>query len=593
MQADRRQRAHEHPNRRIALVWLVLSAIFVAIGFQGLSQNQFPGPDDALRLVQVRDLLGGQSWFDLHQYRIDPPDGTLMHWSRLVDIPIALVILILTPLIGHSAAETAAMVIVPLLTLGAILCVIGRLAWRTFDVQVAGLACLCIGLLSPVVFQLQPMRLDHHGWQIFCVALALGAVSIRAPWKGGAIAGLAMAWGLSISIELLPMAAAFGGVLAIRWFRDRAERWWLTAYMQALAAGLAILFLATRGIGDLAQHCDAVSPAHLGFFVITALGTGAIAAAPRVPAFALAGLFGLAGAAGLTFFGLSSPTCLATPFAELDPVVRDFWHVNILEGRPFWEQELLSAIPLLAQLIIALVASGLLALRSRNWLRIWWTEYTLLLLAGIVLALFVWRSTALAGVIAAIPLAWLATRLLRRLRLAEGPGAKALSAAAIVLVLLPATPVTLYKLVEPAFGSSVAQNALTEQVAESRCMLSEQTPKLGALPTGVIFAPLDIGPSILLKSDHAVVATGHHRANIAMRDVILAFSGDLMAAPARVAEHGADYVVLCTDTAEPTFYAEANPEGLAAQLIAGNPPAWLSAVPMDGPAEFQVWRVEK
>ncbi|MXO82237.1 hypothetical protein GRI35_02465 [Altererythrobacter aestiaquae] len=563
------------------------------VGFKSLSQNQFPDPDDVLRLVQVRDLLAGQSWFDLHQYRIDPPNGTLMHWSRIVDIPIALVIVALTPLLGVSAAETAALVIVPLLTLGAILFVVGRLAWRKFDVQVAGLACLCIGLLAPVVFQLQPMRLDHHGWQIFTVALALWSISIRAPWKGGAAAGLAMALGLSISIEILPMVAAFGGVLALRWFRDRSERWWLTAYMQALALGLAVLFLVARGVSDLAQHCDAVSPAHLGFFVITALGTGAIAAAPRVPLLSLAGLFALAGAAGLTFFGLSSPNCLATPFTTLDPVVRDFWYVNILEGRPLWEQDLLPAIPGFAQLVIALAASVTLALRNRDWLRIWWTEYTLLLLAGTVLALLVWRSTALAGVIAAIPLAWLATRLLRRLRLAEGAGAKALSAAAIVLILLPATPVTLYKLLAPSVMPAAEGNAQADKVGESRCVLRDQTAKLGALPRGVIFAPLDIGPSILLNSNHAVVATGHHRAEAGMRDVILAFSGDPANAQAIAAKHGADYLVMCTDIVEPSVYAEANPDGLAAQLIAGNPPDWLSPVTFGGPEEFQVWQVEK
>ena len=29
--------------------------------------------DDAMRLVEVRDLIGGQGWFDLFQYRLDPP----------------------------------------------------------------------------------------------------------------------------------------------------------------------------------------------------------------------------------------------------------------------------------------------------------------------------------------------------------------------------------------------------------------------------------------------------------------------------------------------------------------------------------------
>ena len=593
MQADRRARANEKPTRRIALVWLILSVIFVAVGLQRLIQGQFPDPDDALRLVQVRDLLAGQSWFDLYQYRIDAPDGTLMHWSRIVDIPIALVILLLTPLIGTAYAEMAAMVMVPLITLGAILFVIGRLAWRKFDVQVAGFACLCIGLLSPVVFQLQPMRLDHHGWQIFCVALALWGISLRSSLNGGAVAGFAMALGLSISVELLPMVAAFGAVLAFRWFRDRTQRWWLMVYMQVLALGLAGLFLATRGVDDLAQHCDAVSPAHLGFFIITALGTGAIAAAPRVPLLALIGLFAMTGAAGLTFFGLSSPTCLETPFAELDPVVRDFWYIHIAEGRPLWEQDLLSAIPVFLQLLVALFAAVVLAVRNRNWLRAWWSEYAALLLASILLAVFVWRSAALAGVIAAIPLAWLATRMLRRLRLAQGPAAKLFAAFAIILILLPATPITLYNSFGSAAVSSDPGNASAAMVAESRCVIRDQAVKLGVLPTGTVLAPLDVGPSILLKSQHSVVATGHHRAEAAMRDVIQAFTGSEQKARAIAERHNADYVVMCTDLAEPKLYADANPDGLAARLIAGNAPEWLTPIAIEGPAEFRVWRIQQ
>ena len=42
-----------------------------------------PDPDSQLRLVQVRDLLAGQGWFDGNQYRLGV-DGVAMHWSRPV-----------------------------------------------------------------------------------------------------------------------------------------------------------------------------------------------------------------------------------------------------------------------------------------------------------------------------------------------------------------------------------------------------------------------------------------------------------------------------------------------------------------------------
>ncbi|WP_336985386.1 hypothetical protein [Altererythrobacter aquiaggeris] len=589
MDTDRRLRGHERPNRRILIVWALLSAIFLVIGWPGIQQGQFPDPDDALRFVQVRDLLAGQPWFDLHQYRIAPPDGVVMHWSRLVDVPLAAIILALTPLLGVSSAELVALIAVPLLTLGAVLFMIGRLAWRLFDVDVAGLACLSVGLFAPLVFQLQPMRVDHHGWQILAVAAALWSISMRYYLSGGSLAGLAMATGLSISIELLPIAAAFGLVLALRWLRDPAARWWLVSYMQALALGLFILFFATRGIAGLAQYCDAISPAHLGFFLIAAIGTGVIAAMPRMPMPVIAGLFGVTGAVGLAFFALSAPACLATPLGDLDPLVHKFWYLNIAEGRPLWEQDPWRAIPVFLQILVAFVASITLALRSHDWLRSWWTEYTLLFAAAILLSLFVWRSAAFAAVLGAVPLGWLASGLLHRFRIAQGAGQKITLTLAILMVFVPSAPFNLAAKLMPGQTHVPALSA-----EASGCAIRQQARRLDRLRPATIFAPFDVGPALLVGSGHSVVATSHHRAEAAMHDVIKAFTSPADGARAIIGKYDADYVVMCTDLAEPALFASANPDGLAADLLADRAPAWLQPVFIPaGSATFKVWKVRK
>jgi len=66
--------------------------------------------DDNMRMMQVRGLLHGQGWFDLQQHRLA---GSNIHWSRLVDLPIAGLILLLRPLVGGAAAERWAVGIAP------------------------------------------------------------------------------------------------------------------------------------------------------------------------------------------------------------------------------------------------------------------------------------------------------------------------------------------------------------------------------------------------------------------------------------------------------------------------------------------------
>lgn len=591
------------PNARIAIIWGVLSLIFIGSGFQGLMRGQFPDPDDALRLAQIRDLLAGQSWWDVTQYRIDPVTGTQMHWSRLVDLPLALLIGGLTPLLGASLAETVTLIAVPLLTLGVVLFIIGGLARRWLGVEAMTFACLTLGLLAPLVFQLQPMRIDHHGWQIGMVAAALWGVAHNSAIRGGCMAGFAMALGLSISLEILPLVAATGVVLALRWLRDHAGRLWLASYMVSLAAGLTVIFLTTRGLGDLAQYCDAVSPAHLAFFGITALGTAVIALLPALPRWAWLLSFACVGALGIAVFGSFSPTCLTTPFAQLDPVVRDYWYVHISEGRPLWEQELASALPMAFQLLVGLAAAIMLAVKGKPEQRLRWAEYAFLLLASIALALLVWRAAAFAALLAAIPLGWLVTKLLEQLRSAPALAGKLLASGAIIVVLLPSSPVSLYAALTPrdvpagnqSGIQSGGEHPISPTVADARCDLRGQAAKLNRLPAGTILAPLDAGPSILLESHHSVVATSHHRAEMAMRDVILTFVGPIEDARAAAKQRGAGYILMCSDLAEANLYARGNPDGLAALLIAGDTPDWLEPVPLDGqpaqPAEFGIWKI--
>ena len=54
--------------RRVLITWALLVVTMFVIKYPLISIMRFSDPDDALRLAQVRDLLAGQSWFDVHQH---------------------------------------------------------------------------------------------------------------------------------------------------------------------------------------------------------------------------------------------------------------------------------------------------------------------------------------------------------------------------------------------------------------------------------------------------------------------------------------------------------------------------------------------
>lgn len=157
------------------------------------------------------------------------------------------------------------------------------------------------------------------------------------------------------------------------------------------------------------------------------------------------------------------------------------------------------------------------------------------------------------------------------------------------LVLVPSFPLTVAGL--SGLRSAQAAEKAGPTTAPA-CRLTASAAALNRLAPATMFAPLDLGPTLLERTGHGVVATAHHRANLAMRDVLAAFLGTPGEARALIARHQAGYVVLCAEMGEALLYGKHAPRGFAAQLMAGRTPDWLEPVPLPDQQGLRVWRVK-
>lgn len=585
---------------RVLVTWALLALTMVLVNFKLIATLRFTDPDDALRLLQVRDLLAGQAWFDVHQYRIAAPEGVAMHWSRLVDVPIAGMILLLRPLLGTAGAEFVTVVAVPLLTLLCGMALLGRLAARWFNDEVVALSCLMIGLSPPVLCQFTPLRIDHHGWQIVLALVALSGLHARDALKGGAVIGLALAALMSISIEGLPLTALFLGICALRGLRLPADRFdWLFAASLGLALGSVAIFLGTRGTYDLATHCDAISPVHLALFAWVAAGAAALRfATPRTLVGQFAALGGMGLGAAAILFGVA-PECRGGAFVMLDPLVKRYWYDSVAEGMPFWHTT--------APMAAAIVAGPLVGLYGvfRLWreakdapTRMLWFDHMLLLAGAWLIGVMVARASATALVFAAVPAAALILGWVYWLR--SVPILPRLGGYALVVSLLaPGLPAVLVMAALGPASANVASGGTVQSIAGikvgamgiSKCRYDVAGAALNKLPATDIFAPLDIGPDLIVKSHDRVVATGHHRGASGMHDVIAAFMAPEAQAHALVRKRHASLIAVCPDIYEPAVYATRAPKGLMAQLLHGKPPTWLQPVDIAPGSHIRFWKV--
>jgi hypothetical protein len=530
-------------NLPLLLIWLAVCAVLILVTRGQISSGIGWDPDDQLRMVQLRDWLGGQSWFDTIQYRIGEPDSQPMHWPRWIELPLALVFLLLKPLIGAASAETGAMVIVPLITLGIAMWLVMKISEQLFDRNIAILAAALTATAVPIVAQIRPMRVDHHGWQIVLALTALWTMCWPEKRRGGIALGAALALWLSISLEGLPISAAFIVLLVWRWVFQTEEGVRLFWTLLSFLIASFIFYFATQGGFDAAiNYCDALSPAHLLACVAgAAVILPAIQWLPsnillRVVSLAVAG-----GAALAVFHGLA-PQCVGGAFNTMDPIVREYWLVNVLEGLPIWYQNGKTMVTLLGGSIIVGLASLIYIVRVRpgqiDRSKLFVLGYAFLW--ALVLSLFVQRATAVAAAFALPFMAWAVHQAFVRARGIRRPLSRILATAAVVFLIMPGP------LAIALFNGVSGEDQKTEANLETAaCENDDSLARLNALPRSNILAPFDFGPRILLLTPHNVLATSHHRNDQAMADQIRIFTSAPDVARGLLEAHNIRYIVAC------------------------------------------------
>jgi len=590
-------------HRQILAIWMILSALLIFAQWPQIMAFQMGDADDNLRMVQIMDWLAGQSWFDVTQYRINPPDGGPMHWSRLVDVPVGTLIFMLQPVFGPTVASQISAAVIPLITLGFVLLLTAKITDRLFGHPAALLATAAVLAIIPLVNQLLPMRIDHHGWQIVLFLTCLLALTDRArPKRAAIILGIAAAAWLEISVEGLPFVILFLGLCALRWLlprpgdeNGRFEQQFPLVLVSTAAASF-LLYVATEGLRFQSNYCDALSPFHLASLAVIAaiIYPASFTALNRSRGSRLM-ICAVAGAAGIAMVLLIAPQCAGDAFSNLDPLVRDYWFDRTPEGLPLWRIATLRWVQIGAAIAVGLAGFVFLfrmneSVPGRDKLVL-----LLLFLGSAIVGVYVSRVSVyvlcLANILVA-PMVWHIFRVSdQRDGLASRMGLKMIGAMMLAPTLVaPMAYVALASPSDPDSGASAAEAQARFEKAV-RCNALPSIQALGALGNARIMAGLDVSPSILHHTKLSVVATGHHRNQYAMKDVILTFTEPPEKAAKIMARRDIEYFVACDGSPELAYYKLRAPDGFWAKVGAGEAFDWLEPLPMIGP--YNVWRIKK
>ncbi|MFC7536381.1 AcrB/AcrD/AcrF family protein [Sphingomonas sp. GCM10030256] len=573
----------------VLYAWILGCIVLINSKLDAIRLFDLTDTDDNMRIAQVRAWLAGQDWFDLRQYKLNPPDGANIHWSHLVDLPIAALITVGKWFTSGAQAERLAVAAAPLIP---------------FFLLITALAQICRRLIAPAAFLLMfvalwfagstlgmflPNRIDHHNWQLTLLATALVGLADPHRQRGGLVTGIATALSLSIGLEMLIYLALAGAAQVLMWVDDRDQRERLGAYAIALAGGTAFGFLVFASYANRLPVCDALSPVWLsdallagGMLVLLAWWSPADWRW-RLGAAAVAGL------AVAAFHALAWPTCLSR-LEGVSPEVAKLWLNNVREAKPIYEHSPRIMVNVLTLPVAGLIGWALLLWNVRGNRDLLRRTLAVAALFATAFLLLFWQTRAgpaaqMMAVPGAVAFVWVLLPLTWR---ARNWAVMAVGSAAIVVVGLGgAAPL----LLDTVMKTRPTKRETAVARANRLCPSLPAMRAVARQPKGMVFTFVDLAPRIISVTHHNSVAGPYHRNGQAILDTMLLFRGSADQARTIAARYRADYLLICPNMSQATVFMAGAPQGFYGQLQRGQVPGWLQPVDLGKGSPLRMWRI--
>ena len=571
--------------------WLAFCAWFVFVRWSNIHAFALGDTDDNMRMMQVRALLNGQDWFDLRQYRLNPPFGANMHWSRLVDLPLAALILLLRPLVGGADAERIAAAVAPMLPYLVLLFGVALTARRLIDRRAFLLPIIAMIVAGLTNSMFMPERLDHHGWQLALLSVSIAGLADPKRVRGGLTLGVSSALSLAIGLEMVIYLALAGAATVLFWVADADQRRRLLAYAVSLGGGTALAFLLFASYANRIAVCDALSPVWLSNALLgSALLLGLAWRTPGDWRVRLALAVG-AGIVVAAFHAMAWPHCL-TRLEGVSPEVDDLWLSHVREARPIYRHGWQMTTLILALPVTAMIGWGLLGWRNRGDRDLLRRTIAVAVPGMVAMLLLLWQTRTgpaaqLLAVVGATAVVWLLAPAFDR---SKRSWVRTLGVVAVALVGFGAL-VPLGLKLAPAKVPTPREVEIEK--ANRLCNFIVAYRPIAQQPKGTVFTFLDYSPRLITLTHHNAIMGPYHRNGEQIADVMKAFRGSAEEARRIFAKYRADYLLTCPNSSTTTIFLSEAKEGFYGQLARGQVPGWLTPVPLPADSPFKLWRIAR
>lgn len=571
--------------KRLSVFSLFLPSIvflsLISSNWEQLNSLQLIDNDDYMRYYQFTSWIQEGNWYLNPIDEFNPGQGQIIHWSRLPDIPLAGITLLIQSWLGQQSAEVLAIIVVPFIYLVFLSLAVCFFTYRIAGDDAAKLSLMMV-IFSPIITKFYPGSIDHHNIQLVFYAWIIALLpfcKLQAKCKNIAyIQGLFISLSIWVGMENLPVITILLFLITAVGYKHSIHYLQYCRYICTSAFVFTSIFIIlNRPLEEfLIAKFDAISVVCLVLFgagiLFCSLSVFSLTS-QRVRRVNKSIIYLMIVIVSMLPSMLFIPLIASGFFYNYPELLKEYWLDHVIEAKSiiYYTKEggILNDYNYLLFIIPAIMS--ILVVNKNKMLT---TLYVLFMLS-LMFPIFWQVRTIYIAILIAIPLQAVLCHLLMRKSHSQ------FKRVFIILALMPITPVWVSQTI-PNYLLTLTQDGnmlLGQQKDDSRNFFKIELLKRNNIKGNAILAPIDYGAPILALTDNKIIAAPYHRNIIGNSTMIEIFSSTNMRfVRSSIYENKFDYIMLGEDGSSNILLDNSKSNSFVNKLNDGNIPEWLSLI---------------
>ncbi|EPZ8238331.1 hypothetical protein ACXWGB_002125 [Vibrio fluvialis] len=321
-----------NPEKSGIALAVVISLFMLIYHWPSINSWQLGDNDNYMRLHQIQTFIASPSWYVTPLKDFNYNDGQIIHWSRIVDLPILAIYYTLAIFVSSTLALKLSISIIPLIYLILLTFTLNKLIKHSLGKEYLFLGTIYI-LFSLVISKFTPGNIDHHNIQMLLFTTFLLSTENYTSKNSYIYSSLCISTSLTIGLETLPLFVLYLSVKSMIEINKKPSYIRFIKNTSLWTSFLGALFLFSfYPIHEIVNpRYDTISIGILFYFLLIGMALElSLFNINRTKVF----IYTLV---AIIISYLFFPKAISSPYSNYPELLKVYWLDHVSEAKPLWE----------------------------------------------------------------------------------------------------------------------------------------------------------------------------------------------------------------------------------------------------------------